>query len=71
MVPIPDGLFTYNGTDNLVVDVSVPAGSATNAVRNLAGSRVGVSTIPLTQTPRRELWTISPTTSRCASTARE
>jgi hypothetical protein len=35
-VPIPDSVFAYNGTDNLIVDVSVTAGVGDNAVRNLA-----------------------------------
>jgi hypothetical protein len=36
-VPIPDGVFTYNGTDSLIVDVSVPSGTANNNVAYLAG----------------------------------
>jgi hypothetical protein len=40
-VPIPDGVFTYNGTDNLIVEVSTTAGSATNSwrVTSIAGRR--------------------------------
>lgn len=36
-VPIPDGIFTYNGTDNLIVEVSVPAGTTFNYVRMFPG----------------------------------
>ena len=41
-VPIPDGVFSYNGTDNLIVDVSTTAGTANNFVRTgtVAGRRV-------------------------------
>jgi hypothetical protein len=40
-IPIPEGVFTYNGTDNLIVDVSTTAGSATNSwrVTSIAGRR--------------------------------
>jgi len=34
-IPIPDAVFTYNGIDNLIVEVSVPTGSASNALRTL------------------------------------
>ena len=41
-VPIPDGIFTYNGTDNLVVEVDVPAATATTSLKltlNVPGRR--------------------------------
>jgi len=32
-VPIPDGVFTYNGTDNLIVEVSTTTGTVSNSWR--------------------------------------
>lgn len=32
-LPLPDGVFNYNGTDNLLVEVEVPVASATNSIR--------------------------------------
>jgi hypothetical protein len=31
-VPLPDAAFTYNGTDNLIIEVGVTAATATNAI---------------------------------------
>jgi hypothetical protein len=44
-VPIPDGAFTYNGTDNLLVEVATSAGTAdtTFRVAGIAGRRVSVN----------------------------
>src|SRR5712692_6034916 len=41
-VPIPDGVFTYNGTDNLIVEVATSSGSANTNLRTkaIAGRRV-------------------------------
>ncbi len=32
-IPIPDGVFTYNGTDNLIVDIDKTVGTANNNAR--------------------------------------
>jgi hypothetical protein len=44
-VPIPDGVFVYNGTDNLIVDVTTTAGTADNTLRvaAIAGRRLSQS----------------------------
>lgn len=44
-VPIPNDVFTYNGTDNLIVEVAVSAGTANTFLRTaaIAGRRVAVS----------------------------
>ncbi len=44
-VPIPNGAFTYNGTDNLLVEVVASAGSADTAFRvaTIAGRRLFVT----------------------------
>ncbi len=44
-VPIPDGVFTYNGTDNLIVEVAAGAGTASTPLRyaSIAGRRVWVN----------------------------
>ena len=44
-VPIPDGVFTYNGTDNLIVEVAASAGTASTPLRfaSIAGRRVWVN----------------------------
>jgi hypothetical protein len=41
-VPIPDGVFTYNGTDNLIVEVATSSGTADTNLRTaaVAGRRV-------------------------------
>ena len=44
-VPIPNGVFTYNGTDNLIVEVATSAGSVNTNLRAgiIAGRRVYVN----------------------------
>ena len=41
-VPVPDGVFTYNGTDNLIVEVATSSGTADTFLRSatIAGRRV-------------------------------
>ncbi|MEK6700120.1 MAG: hypothetical protein AABZ10_13900 [Nitrospirota bacterium] len=44
-VPIPNGVFTYNGTDNLIVEVATSSGTASTLLRyaSIAGRRVWVN----------------------------
>jgi hypothetical protein len=46
-VPVPDGVFTYNGTDNLIVEVAVTSGTAFEWLRTtaMAGSRLIVDSL--------------------------
>lgn len=41
-VPIPDGIFNYNGTNNLLVEVEIPSATATNFVKitDMGGSNI-------------------------------